>query len=53
MIHPIVLKNGGIDPEEYSGIAWGLGPERMLMLKHNIADLRSFRSGDLKFLEKF
>lgn len=53
MIHPQVLKNGGIDPEVYSGIAWGPGLERILMLKHGIQDLRVFRSGDLKFLEKF
>jgi phenylalanyl-tRNA synthetase alpha chain len=53
MIHPQVLKNGGIDPEEYSGIAWGPGLERILMLKLGVEDLRLFRSGDLRFLEKF
>lgn len=53
MIHPTVLKNGGIDPNEYSGIAWGPGLERILMLKHAVNDLRLFRSGDLKFLQKF
>ncbi len=53
MIHPQVLKNGGFDPEEYSGIAWGFGPERVLMLKEDISDLRLFRNGDLKFLERF
>lgn len=53
MIHPTVLKNGGIDPNEYSGIAWGAGPERMAMLKYGVADIRSFKSGDLKFLDKF
>ncbi len=52
MIHPQVLKNGGIDPKVYSGIAWGPGLERILMLKHNINDLRLFRSGDLKFLQR-
>lgn len=50
MIHPQVLKNCGIDPEVYSGIAWGVGPGRMAMLKYNINDLRLFNSGDLKFL---
>lgn len=50
MIHPNVLKNCGIDPEIYSGIAWGVGPGRMAMLKYNISDLRLFNSGDLKFL---
>lgn len=52
MIHPTVLKNGGIDPNEYSGIAWGFGPARMLMLKYGVADMRAFNTGDLKFLQK-
>lgn len=51
MIHPTVLKNCGIDPKKYSGIAWGVGPARMAMLKYNINDLRLFNSGDLKFLQ--
>lgn len=53
MIHPNVLKNGNIDPKIYSGIAWGVGPLRMLMLKHEITDIREFLKGDLKFLERF
>lgn len=53
MIHPQVLKNGGIDPEIYSGIAWGFGPERIIMLKNGIDDIRKFLSGDLNFLSKF
>lgn len=53
MIHPQVLKNGGINPSEYSGIAWGVGPERMAMLKYGIEDIRLFKSGDLRFLKKF
>ncbi len=53
MIHPQVLKNGGIDPKIYSGIAWGVGPERMAMLKYGVEDIRLFKSGDLRFLEKF
>lgn len=53
MIHPNVLKNGGIDPNIYSGIAWGPGIGRMMMLKYGIDDIRSFLKGDLKFLEKF
>lgn len=53
MIHPKVLAAGGIDPKEYSGIAWGMGPERMVMLKSGVEDIRLFNSGDLKFLEKF
>jgi len=52
MMHPQVLRNGGIDPEEYSGIAWGVGPGRMAMLKYGVTDLRDFLSGDLKFLEE-
>lgn len=50
MIHPIVLKNCGIDPNEYSGIAWGAGPPRMVMLKYGINDVRAFNSGELKSL---
>lgn len=53
MIHPTVLKNGGIDPKVYTGIAWGPGLERILLLKHAINDVRLFRNGDLSFLEKF
>lgn len=53
IIHPQVLKNGGIDPEVYTGIAWGVGPERMAMLKYGIEDIRLFKSGDLRFLDKF
>ena len=53
MIHPSVLRTGGIDPNEYSGIAWGFGPARMAMIKFGIEDIRLFNSGDLKFLEKF
>lgn len=51
MIHPTVLKNGGIDPNEYSGIAWGFGTYRVAMLKYGVEDIRIFNSGDLKFLE--
>lgn len=51
MIHPIVLKNGGIDPNEYSGIAWGFGILRLVMLKHAIEDVRLLYDGDLNFLE--
>lgn len=53
MIHPQVLKNGGIDPSIYSGIAWGPGVERIMMIKHGINDVREFLKGDLKFLERF
>lgn len=53
MIHPQVLKNGGINPHIYSGIAWGFGLARMVMLKYGIEDIRLFNSGDLKFLTHF
>lgn len=53
MIHPVALKNGGIDPNIYSGLAWGISPLRMAMLIYGIEDVRLFLSGDLRFLEKF
>ncbi len=53
MVHPKVLKNCGIDPEEYSGFAFGLGLERIVMRRYNIDDLRLFFENDLRFLEQF
>lgn len=53
MIHPDVLKAGGIDPNEYSGFAFGLGLTRLAMMKYGIGDIRLFNSGDLRFLEQF
>ncbi|MFA5644126.1 MAG: phenylalanine--tRNA ligase subunit alpha [Patescibacteria group bacterium] len=53
MIHPEVLRKGGIDPNEYSGFAFGLGLDRLVMLKYNINDVRLFNSGDLQFLNQF
>jgi phenylalanyl-tRNA synthetase alpha chain len=53
MVHPTVLKNGGYDPEEFSGFAFGMGPERITMLKHGIDDIRYFWGNDLRFLEQF
>lgn len=52
-IHPFVLKEGGLDPHEYSGFAWGLGYDRLVMLRNRISDIRYLHSGDLKFLEQF
>ncbi len=52
MIHPDGLKNGGIDPNHYSGIAWCFSQLRVLMLKNSIEDIRLFLSGDLEFLQK-
>lgn len=53
MTHPNVLRNVGIDPEKYRGFAFGFGVERMIMIKHRIPDLRSFYTGDLRFLKQF
>jgi phenylalanyl-tRNA synthetase alpha chain len=53
MVHPIVLQNGGYDPAEWSGFAFGMGPERATMLKHGINDIRYFWGNDLRFLEQF
>jgi len=53
MVHPNVLRNGGYDPEIYYGFAFGLGPERIAMLKYGINDIREFWSNDLRFLEQF
>lgn len=53
MVHPNVLKAGGIDPEIYSGYAWGMGLERLVMIKHGITDIRLFTENNLKFLRQF
>jgi phenylalanyl-tRNA synthetase alpha chain len=53
MVHPNVLRNGGIDPEQWNGYAWGFGIERMAMLKHDVDDIRLFYESDLRFLDQF
>ncbi|MEM6281367.1 MAG: phenylalanine--tRNA ligase subunit alpha [Chloroflexota bacterium] len=53
MVHPNVLRNGGYDPEVWSGFAFGMGPERITMLRHGITDIRYFWGNDLRFLEQF
>lgn len=53
MIHPNVLKMGGIDSEAYTGFAWGVGIERLFMIKSGVEDLRLFHSGKKEFLEQF
>ena len=53
MINPNVLKMAGIDPNEYTGFAWGGGIERLVMMKHNVEDIRHFESGNLHFLRQF
>jgi len=53
MVHPNVLRHGGIDPERYTGFAFGMGPDRLTMLRYGVNDLRLFFDGDLRFLEQF
>lgn len=53
VVHPQVLKNGGIDPEKYSGFAFGMGLDRLAMLKYGVDDLRLFFENDMKFLSQF
>ncbi len=53
MVHPNVLRNGGYDPEQTFGFAFGMGPERVAMLKYGIDDIRLFWANDLRFLQQF
>ncbi|HEY52634.1 MAG TPA: phenylalanine--tRNA ligase subunit alpha [Caldilineae bacterium] len=53
MVHPNVLRNGGYDPDIYSGYAFGMGPERIAMLLHNVDDIRYFYANDARFLPQF
>jgi phenylalanyl-tRNA synthetase alpha chain len=53
MVHPVVLRNGGYDPDKYSGFAFGMGPQRIAMLKYGIDDIRLFWGNDLRFLRQF
>lgn len=53
LVHPHVLEAGGIDPAAWSGFAFGLGIDRLVMLKHDVEDIRHFMSGDLRFLRQF
>jgi phenylalanyl-tRNA synthetase alpha chain len=53
VVHPDVLRNGGIDPERYSGFAFGMGLDRLAMLKYGVDDLRLFFENDMKFLAQF
>ncbi len=53
MLHPRVLRHGGIDPEIYSGLAWGIGVNRLPMLRYGIDDIRLFYNSDLRFLRQF
>ncbi len=53
VVHPEVLRNGGIDPQKYSGFAFGMGLDRLAMLKYGVNDLRLFFENDMKFLAQF
>jgi phenylalanyl-tRNA synthetase alpha chain len=53
MVHPNVLGHGGINPEKYTGFAFGMGPDRLTMLRYGVNDLRLFFEGDLRFLAQF
>lgn len=53
MVHPNVLKNAGLDPKEYQGFAFGVGIERLAMIRYGIDDIRLFHSGDLRFINQF
>jgi phenylalanyl-tRNA synthetase alpha chain len=53
MVHPIVLRYGGLDPERYQGFAFGMGADRIAMLKHGITDVRLLLDDDVRFLEQF
>jgi phenylalanyl-tRNA synthetase alpha chain len=53
MVNPIVIKNMGLNPDKYTGFAFGPGVERPIMVRYGISDVRSFRSSDLRFLKQF
>ena len=53
MVHPNVLSNCGIDPERYTGFAFGMGVERLAMLRYGVTDLRAFFENDVRFLRQF
>jgi len=53
MVHPKVLRHGNIDPDIYSGFAWGMGLERLTMLRYGVDDIRTFMQNDMRFLQQF
>jgi phenylalanyl-tRNA synthetase alpha chain len=53
MVHPNVLTNCGIDPEKYSGYAFGMGLDRIAMLRYGVKDIRDFFHNDIRFLQQF
>ena len=52
MVHPVVLRNGGVDPERFQGFAFGMGVDRIAMLRYAITDIRAFLADDMRFLER-
>jgi len=52
-VHPNVVRNFGLDPERHIGFAFGMGPDRLTMLRYGVNDLRQFFDGDLRFLSQF
>jgi phenylalanyl-tRNA synthetase alpha chain len=52
-VHPAVLRKAGVDAEEYTGYAFGIGVERLTMLRYGVNDLRTFFENDLRFLRQF
>ena len=53
MVHPEVLTNAGVDPERYTGFAFGVGIERLIMIRQGVTDIRGFHSGDIRFVHAF
>jgi phenylalanyl-tRNA synthetase alpha chain len=53
MVHPNVLESAGVDSERYTGYAFGIGIERLAMLRYGVTDLRTFFENDMRFLEQF
>ena len=53
MVHPNVLRNCGLDPDEYQGFAWGMGIDRIAMLKYGMPDLRAFFDADVRWLTHY
>jgi len=53
MVRPHVIANGGLDPERYTGFAWGMGPHRIALLRYGVPDIRLFYEGDMRFLGQF
>jgi len=53
MVHPEIIANAGYDPDRYTGFAFGLGIERIALLRHGVDDIRHFYANDLRFLQQF